>query len=82
MRPTASRLIKQKVRYTVHENELYFDVSELKQLYPNLKFPPDKIKQLHVKGVSTNTIRPQDVEEMTDFDKKVLQFMKFNPKEQ
>lgn len=81
MKPTASKLLRQKVRYTIHENELYFDVQEIKQLYPECKFPPDKIKKLPIGVVYTDSIRPQDIELMTDFDKKVLQFMKFNPKE-
>ena len=76
MRPRASTLVKQ-VRYTIHESELYFDVNEVKQLYPNLKFPAEKIKQLPIGGIYVNSIRQQDIEEMTDFDKKVLQLLRF-----
>jgi len=75
MKITASKLIKLKVRYGVHENELYFDVLEVKQLYPEVKFPPDKIVKVAIGGVYTNAIRPQDIEEMTEFDKSIVQFM-------
>ena len=80
MKPKQSTLINQKVRYSIFENELYFAVDDIKALYTNLKFPPSKIKQLPVGGVYANAIRIADVEEMTDFDKKILQTLNFNPK--
>ncbi|QEE50331.1 MULTISPECIES: hypothetical protein [Flavobacterium] len=80
MKLKSSQLIKLNVRYAVHENELYFDVLEIKDLFPEKKFPPDKIKSLPIGGVYVNTIRAEDIEDMTDFDKTMVQFMKAKPK--
>lgn len=79
MKVKASHLIKQKVRYTIHEDELYFDVLEVKKFYPDKKFPADKIKSLPIGGIFTNVIRPQDVEDMTEFDKTMVKFMQAKP---
>ena len=80
MRLTQSQLIKLKVNYAVYENELYFDVLEVKQWFPEKKFPPDKIKSLPIGGVFKNTIKIQDVEDMTEFDKNMVRFMQAKPK--
>lgn len=80
MKFTAAILLKQNVRYAIENGILYFDVQEVKQLHPKYKFPPEKIKQLAVGGIYTDVIKPEDIQEMTDFDKKILQTLNFNPK--
>jgi len=80
MKPNQSTLIKQKVRYSIYENELYFAVDDIREHYSDLKFPPDKVKKLPIGGVYANTIKILDIEQMTDFDKKILQTLNFNPK--
>jgi hypothetical protein len=73
---TASQLIGMNIRYAVYRNQLYFDVLEIKALLPNKKFPAEKIKQLPIGGRVTNTIKASDIQNMTDFDKNIVQFMK------
>lgn len=80
MRLTQSQLIKLKVNYTVYKNELYFDVLEVKEWFPDKKFPPDKIVSLPIGGLYRNTIRVKDIEDMTEFDKNMVRFMKARPK--
>jgi len=80
MKPNQSTLIKQKMRYSLFEGELYFSVDDIREHYTTLKFPPEKIKQLPIGGVYANTIKVSDIQEMTDFDKKILQTLNYNPK--
>jgi len=68
MKPTLATLIKQKVKYGVNDNEPYFDVEDLREKYPDLRFPPDKIKQISIGGIIKSGIRAQDLHELTDFE--------------
>jgi len=80
MRLNRTQLIKLNVSYAVYENELYFDVLQVKEWFPDKKFPPDKMKSLPIGGVYANTIRIQDIEDMTEFDKTMVRFMQAKPK--
>lgn len=77
MIPTQIELIVENITWVIHEGEHYFDVNEVKQKYDSVKFPPDKIKKLPIGGVLVNVIRAEDIQEMTDFDKKVIQLLKY-----
>lgn len=77
MKPTHTTLIKQKVKYGVDNNEPYFDVDELREKYPNLRFPSDKIKIVSIGGINRNGIRVQDIQELTDFEKNLTKLYNF-----
>lgn len=77
MIPSKSNLIRLKVKYTIHENEFYFDIDELRQKFPDLRFPPDKIKEVFIGGVSKKGIKQEDIHELTDFEKKVIKLYNF-----
>lgn len=76
MIPSIMILISEGIPCAKHGDELYFDINEIRQKYEDIKFPPDKIKMLPIGGIIVNTIRAEDIEEMTEFDKLVVQFMK------
>lgn len=76
MKPTKLQLML-NISYVEHEREFYFVVSEIKEKYEDLKFPPDKIIQLPFQGMLVNMIKERDIQEMTEFDKKVIQFLKY-----
>jgi hypothetical protein len=77
MIPKQSQLIKLKVDYGVYENELYFDIEQLRELYPDLRFPPDKIKTVFINTVAKEGIKQQDIQELTEFDKNVIKLYNF-----
>lgn len=76
MIPNAVILIAGDIPYAKYEDDLYFDINEIRKKHEDIKFPPDKIKMLPIGGIIVNTIRAEDIEEMTEFDKLVVQFMK------
>lgn len=80
MELTEQKLVKENIRYTNNEGNLYFYVEDIKKKYKDLKFPANKIKQFLIQGVHINTIRLRDIQEMTEFDKKILQTLNFNPR--
>lgn len=77
MKPTATHLINLKVRYGTYENELYFDIEQIRERFPDLRFPPDKIKEVLIGGVSTKGIRQQDLQELSDFDRNMIKLYNF-----
>lgn len=76
MKPTYTELMLQNITWIIHEGEHYFVVNEIRQKYADLKFPPDKMVKLPVGGFMVNVIKAEDIEEMTEFDKNVVKFMK------
>ena len=77
MKPSLKHLIDLKVRYGTYENELYFDVEELRQIYPHLRFPPDKIRKVSNGTIFFDGIRQQDIKELNEFEKNIMKFYNF-----
>lgn len=76
---TEAGLLKKNVTSTMHDGKLYFDVEEIREAYPHTIFPPEKIKELTIGLFLRETILVEDIQEMTEFDIKILQTLKFNP---
>jgi len=77
MIPKQSNLIQLNVKYGTYENELYFDIEEIRRLFPDLRFPPDKIKEVIMGGVSAKGIKQNDIQELTDFDRNMVKLYNF-----
>lgn len=76
---TETGLLQKKVSFTQHEGNLYFDIEEIREAFPHTKFPKEKIKKLPIGTFIKDTIQIKDVQEMTEFDLKILQTLNFNP---
>lgn len=74
MIPTVEELIELKVE---HNSELYFEIEGIRNLYPDLRFPPDKIKRVLINGTLKNGIQQQDLHELTPFDKNLIKLHGF-----
>ena len=72
MKPSLTSLIRLKVKYGVKNNEMYFDVDEMREMFPDLRFPPDKICKVSIGGVEKDGIRHQDMRELTEFEKNII----------
>lgn len=69
---TDGKLIRQKVRYGVYDSHLYFDIDEVSLKYPDVRFPPDKIREVFMDGMLRKGIRAQDIKELSEFDKQMI----------
>ncbi|GGB65203.1 hypothetical protein GCM10007424_01400 [Flavobacterium suaedae] len=76
---TEAELLEKNISYIEHYGVLYFDIHEIREAFPNTKFPPDKVRHLALGSFIKDTIPSDDVEEMTDFDLKIKQTLNFNP---
>jgi hypothetical protein len=74
-----ARLLNENVGYTEHEGKKYFVVEEVRYAFPHTKFPREKIKNLPIGSFLRDTILASDVQEMTEFDIKILQTLNYNP---
>ncbi len=67
---TEKELEEANVSYTLIDKEKYYDVGEIKDKFPDMKFNTDKIRVFDVgRGV-----RIVDIEPMTKFDMSIRKF--------
>lgn len=77
MIPSEEDLIGLKVEYEIYEEQLYFNIDMVGQLFPDLRFPPEKVKELIIEGTVKKAIRREDMHELTDFEKKLIKLYNF-----
>lgn len=65
-------LKEKNVRHLARDGNLYFYIEDIRKHYPYTKFPAEKIARIE----DTAMIMAEDIQEMTEFDKKVFNLMK------
>ncbi|WP_297334021.1 hypothetical protein [Flavobacterium sp.] len=76
---TDAELLKKNISHIEHDGMLYFDIHEIREAFPHTKFPPEKIRHLSMGSLIKDTIISEDVQEMSEFDIKILQTLNYNP---
>lgn len=66
-------LVKAGVRKIAHNGETYFSIDDVKLAYPDVKFELGNAVAIG----DVMFVRVEDIKEMTEFDKKILQTLKF-----
>jgi hypothetical protein len=70
------KLVKDGIRHLIIEKKYYFMIKEVKAKYVDVKIDTSKILT-----VGNEVYIPADgIEQMTEFDKKIMQTLNFNPK--
>lgn len=75
-------MIADGIKYVVHGKppEPYFSVAEVKEKYPDALIRGANVYQLEIEGSIVPTVKAADIEEMSSFDKLLMQTKKFPKK--
>lgn len=76
---TETELLQKNVSSTEYDGKRYFVVDEVRKAFPHTKFPQEKIIVLSIYSSLMDTILLEDIQEMTEFDLKILQTLSYNP---
>ena len=78
---TIEKMIAEGIRYVVSKKQTYLYIDDVKEKYPRTKFDVGKIESFDVDGTEVKAILHKHIEDMTEFDEKIMKSLMFNPKE-
>jgi len=75
-KPNQKELMKNEIRWMNVEGKKYFNIDDLRSKYSDLKFNTDNL----IDSPLGKYVAFTDIQEMTDFDNKILTALNFNPR--
>jgi hypothetical protein len=69
---TERQLIEKGVRNVDYEGDKYFLIIDINALYPYVKYTPLNVRVLKYESEEMKFVKANDIEPMTEFDKKIL----------
>ena len=73
-------MIAEGIRHFIVDRKTYLYWDDVKQNHPTAKIHTADILMHKIDGVETKLCRVEDIQQMTDFDQKIIQTLKFDPK--
>ncbi len=77
MIPRKMDLETRNIKSKTEDGETYYEIEGIKNHFPDLRFPPEKVKQVLINYSLKDGIRQEDIQELSEFDKNVIKIYKF-----